>query len=255
MPLFRITDKLHYFAHVPKCGGTSVDSYLTARFGSLGLSEGPRPPKIAAADRWSRSSAAHIPVAALFRFMPRDWLQSSFAVVRHPVRRLISVYFYARDVTRAVPSGLGFDDWCQQVLPGIADDPYRFDGHLLPQVAFIPKDSTIFRLEDGLDPVIPYLDGLAGTTDGPRQIGAENVGSWRAREAAPTPSPETLALIASVYAQDFAAFGYGVVETANDAQALPDLPVLATTGQPPAPERPPLLNRLYRKLLDKADGK
>jgi hypothetical protein len=255
MPIFRINDKLHYFAHVPKCGGTSVDAYLTARFGSLGLSEGPRPAKIAAADRWSRSSAAHIPVTALFRFWPRDWLLSSFAVVRHPVRRLISVYFYARDVTRTVPQGMDFDGWCQEVLPGIADDPYRFDGHLLPQVAFIPKDSAIFRLEDGLDPVIPYLDGLVGTSDGPRQIGAENVGGWRASETAPTPLPETLALIASVYAQDFAAFGYPPVATATDASALPDLPVLAGTGLPPAPERRPLLDRLYRKLLDKADGK
>jgi hypothetical protein len=253
MPIFRINDKLHYFAHVPKCGGTSVDAYLTARFGSLGLSEGPRPAKIAAADRWSRSSAAHIPVAALFRFWPRDWLQSSFAVVRHPVRRLISVYFFARDVTRTVPQGMDFDGWCQEVLPGIADDPYRFDGHLLPQVAFIPKDSAIFRLEDGLDPVIPYLDGLAGNSDGPRAVPAANVGSWRAGEAAPTPSPETLALIAAVYAQDFAGFGYRVVKTAADAQALPDLPVLEGTGLPPVPEPRPLMNRLYRNLLAKVE--
>lgn len=255
MPIFRINDKLHYFAHVPKCGGTSVDAYLTARFGSLGLSEGPRPPKIAATDRWSRSSAAHIPVAALFRFMPRDWLQSSFAVVRHPVRRLISVYFFARDVTRAVPQGQDFDSWCQEVLPGITDDPYRFDGHLLPQVAFIPKESQIFRLEEGLDPVIPYLDALASNTAGPRTVPTQNVGLWRASEASPVPSAETLALTAKVYAQDFALFGYPVVEDAADASALPDLPVLADTGLPPVPERRPLMNRLYRKLLDKADGK
>lgn len=255
MPIFRINDKLHYFAHVPKCGGTSVDSYLTERFGSLGLSEGPRPPKIAAADRWSRSSAAHIPVAALFRFLPRDWLQSSFAVVRHPVRRLISVYFFARDVTRAVPPSLGFDAWCQEVLPGIADDPYRYDGHLLPQVAFIPKDSRIFRLEDGLDPVVPYLDDLSATTTGPRNVPTQNVGSWRASEAPPVPSARTLALIATAYAQDFTLFGYQIVENAADADALPDLPVLAATGQPPTPERRPLMNRLYRKLLAKAEPK
>jgi len=39
MPIFRINDQLHYFAHVPKCGGSAVETYLTRRFGPLGFNE------------------------------------------------------------------------------------------------------------------------------------------------------------------------------------------------------------------------
>ena len=33
MPFFRIDRELHYFAHVPKCAGASVEVYLRKRFG------------------------------------------------------------------------------------------------------------------------------------------------------------------------------------------------------------------------------
>jgi hypothetical protein len=64
-----------------------------------------------------------------------------------------------------------FDDW----LARAAAEPFLYDNHLCPQSAIVPPDATVFRLEDGLDAIVPHLDLLAGNRDGPRAIPAENV--------------------------------------------------------------------------------
>lgn len=254
MPIFRINSDLHYFAHVPKCGGTAVETYLTARFGPLGLFEQDRH-LIPMDRRWNRTSAEHLSVNDLHRLIPESWLQSSFAVVRHPVRRLISAFFFSRDMTKRTALGADFNTWALEQLAKVPTQPYLLEGHLRPQSDLVPQAARIFRLEDGLEPIVPYLDTLAGNTDGPRDIAPRNVGKWRNDEAEPVPSDAVLDLIAKVYAQDFARFGYDAPTTAAAAKALPDLPALAATGKPPAAPRRPLMNRIYRHLMSKAERK
>lgn len=252
MPIFRIGGELHYFAHVPKCGGTSVETYLAERFGPLGFLESHRM-QIPMDLRWNRTSGEHIPAAELYRLIPPDWLVSSFAVVRHPLRRLISAFFFARDITLKLPISADFNLWAVTALSLVPQDPYLLEGHLRPQSALVPKAARIFRLEDGLDPIVAYLDGLAGNSLGPRQIAPRNVGTWRGNDADPVPTDQVLALVAKVYAEDFARFGYDAPETAHAARALPDLPALAATGKPPPTVRRPALVRLYRKLRTTVD--
>lgn len=254
MPIFRINTQLHYFAHVPKCGGTAVEGYLTARFGPLGLFEQNRH-LIPLDQRWSRTATEHLSVNELKNVIPADWLASSFAVVRHPLRRLISAFFFSRDMTRHTALGADFNAWALEQLQKVPTQPYLLEGHLRPQSELVPQTARIFRLEDGLEPIIPYLDGLAGNTEGPREIAPRNVGKWRNDEAEPVPSDAVLALIAKVYAADFARFGYDAPTSTAAAAALPDLPALAATGKPPAAGRRPLMNRIYRHLMAKAERK
>jgi Sulfotransferase family len=251
MPIFRINDQLHYFAHVPKCGGSSVETYLTQRFGVLGFVE-PGRHLVPEHLRWNTSAAQHIPLAALYRLIPADWFASSFAVVRHPVRRLISAYFYTKDVFNTVPLDTGFDAWVKTAVTWIESEPYRRAAHVLPQTALVPEAARVFRLEDGLEQVVPYLDGLAGNSDGPREIPTQNIGKWRNEEAPPQVSTETLDLIARVYANDFARFGYDAPTTTAQAAALTDLPRLATTGAPPVPKQRTLIQRVQRSLMRRA---
>jgi Sulfotransferase family len=251
MPLFRINSDLHYFAHVPKCGGMAVDTYLMMRFGTIGFRDPNRfnlPPE----QRWSRTSPVHMPVTTLRDMIPPEWLKSSFAVVRHPVRRLVSAFCFARDFHRYLPLSTDFNTWFHNVAPRVLADPFLLGGHFAPMVSFVPEGARIFRLEDGLDPIIPHLDKLAGDCGGPRHIAASNVGQWRGSEAAPVPSAETLALINRLYAGDFERFGYAPVADPEALTALPDLPVLPTTGSAPIP--PPLSrkNRFLRTLTRKA---
>jgi Sulfotransferase family len=251
MPIFRINDQLHYFAHVPKCGGTSVESYLAERFGPLALRDLERfqlPP----GKRWSQTSPQHIPAQVLHQFIPKDWLASSFAIVRHPVRRAISSFLYARDKNRHIPLATDFDTWFAEAAVWIPQELYRLDGHFASQSSFVPESARIFRLEDGLEQVVAYLDQLAGTDDGPRSVPTLNVGRWRAEATPPPPGAKSLALIQQVYAEDFARFGYATVPDTQSLASLPDLPTLASTGRPPLPRRRSFRHRILRALERRA---
>ena len=69
MPIFRIGDTLHYYAHVPKCGGSSVEAYLRTRFGSLAFLN-TRYLDLPEQARWTRSSPQHMALADLHRLIP-----------------------------------------------------------------------------------------------------------------------------------------------------------------------------------------
>ena len=221
MPLFRVEDKLHYYAHVPKCAGSAIADYLTARCGTLAFQnnhflsdEEPT--------RWTKSSPQHVDWASFTKVIPADWIASSFAVVRHPTARVISAYHFQQEIEQAVPADMDIDTWFANWADKAA--PFAFDNHLLPQSQIVPPEATIFKLEDGLDAVIPYLDGIIGNTDGPRALGGKNTRSDRTRTDKTAPSQATLDLIAKIYAEDFSRFAY--------PQAIPnsDKPVKPSTG-------------------------
>ena len=254
MPIVRINGQLHYFAHVPKCGGSAVEEYLADRFGSLAF-RGLNEPRLPGGATWNRTAAQHIPVVALNGLFPSDWFASGFAVVRHPLRRLYSAFFYARDVQKSLPLTTEFNAWFRDAATWAAQDAFRLGGHILPQHQLVPQDATVFRFEDGLDALIPHLDALAGNCDGPRHIGSVNVGRWRGDEPAPLPTDETLALVARVYAGDFARFGYSAPTSAAEAADLPDLPTMAATQAPPTATRRTFAQRLLRSLQARVEPK
>jgi hypothetical protein len=252
MPIFRINTDLHYFAHVPKCGGTAVETYLNRRFGKMAFQE-PIRPNVTQAQRWTRTMPQHVTAAELDLIIPRDWISSSFATVRHPVRRMISVFCFWRDHVRpCIPADADFNEWCAEAIPRMASDPFRYDGHLQPQTAFLPEGARIFRLEDGLEAIPLHIDSLTGTSNGPPDVPTMLVAKWRAAGTPPVPTEATLSLIAEAYAGDFARFGYEIPQSVAAVRALPDLPVLSATGKPPEPVKPSLRNRLYRNLMKRA---
>lgn len=252
MPIFRINDTLHYFAHVPKCGGTSVEAYLTTRFGKMGF-QAPLRRGLPDSARWTRTLPQHVTAEELHRIIPPEWIASSFATVRHPVRRLISAFFFWRDLpSPRIAADADFNDWCAEAIPRMKAEPFRYDGHLQPQTAYLPEGGRFFRLEDGLEGIPTFIDSLTGTNDGPRKVPTKLIGKWRADEAPPVPTEATLALIADTYAEDFARFGYLVPDTVAAARALADLPSLLATGKPPEAKRRPFMVRLKRNLMKRA---
>ncbi|MGB7260513.1 MAG: sulfotransferase family 2 domain-containing protein [Albidovulum sp.] len=209
MPVVRIAGNLHYYAHVPKCGGSSVEAYLKSRFGSLAFLN-TRYLDLPDAARWTKSSPQHLPHADFHRLIPADWITSSFAVVRHPMKRLVSAFLYQVEVEGTVAALWSIDEWFDDWLKRAEAEPFLYDNHLRPQAEIVPEGAAVFRLEDGLDPLVAHFDTLAGDTKGARAIPAENV---RKKAMAPDaerlkPSDETKARIAAYYAADFSRFGY-----------------------------------------------
>ncbi|WP_171060842.1 sulfotransferase family 2 domain-containing protein [Poseidonocella sp. HB161398] len=224
MPIFKAADKLVYYAHVPKCGGSSVNWYLAQRFGKLAFSDSrhtDRPP----AQRWSRSSPQHVDCASLARLFPEGFFDAAFAIVRHPVARLVSAYHFQRDVEKTVPAATGFGEWLEDIAERRAADPFVFDNHVRPMDEIVPEGAAVFHAEHGLDAIIDWLDALTGSTAGPRalpRINEQGQNAGTARDRA-VPGPADLARIDALYARDLERFGYRTGTPAPLA-AAPELP-------------------------------
>lgn len=213
MPIVRIQGRLLYAAHVPRCAGRALAACLEARFGQLALSDPgfrTRDPK----ENWSKISPEHLPAAALERLFPPDFFAARFALVRHPVDRLTSMFRHHRDIEGTIRPGTGFSHWLGLLEERRSSVPYYLDGHPRPMTYFVPEKAQIFRLEDGPMPLMVFLNSWAGRREkGPRRLERLNTyaGAAAARGMTPTrvtPTETDIALIERLYAEDFRRFGY-----------------------------------------------
>jgi Sulfotransferase family len=213
MPIVRIAGQLIYFAHVPKCAGTAVELYLQARFGPLALRD-PRHTLQTPAQRWTRSSPQHVDRVSLSRLIPPGFIDASFAVVRHPVDRLLSTYHFQSEVHDIIPPDQSLSDWLA-ALPGLlAADPFYADNHCRPMGDLVPEGAVVFPLEAGLDPVVDWLDRIAGNSTTAHQIRVVNRRGTRPGYPASLtprliPRAADVTLIEQLYAADMVRFGYG----------------------------------------------
>lgn len=210
MPIIRVGARLVYFAHVPKCAGSAVEAYLRKRFGEIAFCD-TKYLKQPAEKRWTRSSPQHVDREALSHLFPETFFDASFAVVRHPVARIVSAWHFQAEVEKAVPrTGVGFTDWLEDMAELWEERPFAYDNHTVPMDRIVPDGARIFHLEHGLDAIVPWLDEIAGDASGARSIGTTNRRSDRSEgpEVKVVPNKEDLDLIARLYRRDFDRFGY-----------------------------------------------
>lgn len=252
MPILRTSGQLIFFAHVPKCAGSAVEAYLQARFGPLALLDNAYM-RHDASRRWSRSSPQHIDLESLGRLFPSGFFDYSFAVVRHPVARIVSAYHFQREVEGTLPEDLSLTDWLHQLQDGARETSYQYDNHTRPMADLVPEDARIFHLEHGLDPIIPWLDAITGTSTAPRAFTHKNKRGDHVRNAAKAaketlvPDAQALALIAKLYARDFTRFGYDIATPAPRATA----PTLSARFKAQRDAELQTRNRLSQKILRK----
>ncbi|MDB6455115.1 sulfotransferase family 2 domain-containing protein [Falsirhodobacter sp. 20TX0035] len=209
MPIFKVGGKLCYFAHVPKCAGTSVEDYLSERFGQLAFLN--RKYNANKAGQFRTSSPQHILASDLAGFFPMGFFDHSFAVVRHPVDRVVSAFHYHRDREHNIKSKVSFKEWVKRLEDFGAKSHQDFDNHFRPQAAFIPKKSRVFKLENGLDKVQAWLDEIAGA---PHSTSIPNhfAGAYKP----PRIDAATMERLEAIYANDFEKLGY----TRRSAKAI-----------------------------------
>ena len=152
---------------------------------------------------WTKTSPQHVTVAALERMVPLQFFDCQFAVVRHPVARLASVFQFQKRNQRQIGRLVSFERWLKSLPNVLAKDPYRFDGHALPQSAFVPPSADVFRLEDGLTPLSGYLDERFGASGSELDFGHSK--KARSKLKIKTAHED---LIREIYAEDFDRFGY-----------------------------------------------
>jgi hypothetical protein len=222
MPSLELNGRLIYFAHCPKAGGTSVERFMVERWGpAVGLlgwgwdrrwaRRGERPGEVP-------SSPQHYVWEDARRALPRR-PDAVFTVVRDPVARMVSEYRYQRSGRLAGPfgrpvRGLGFSTWLRLMFAMAERNPYTHDNHFRPQGAFLPPDGvTVFRLEDGLAPVLGWLAEMAGEpAPGAEPHDLKTGGGPRV-----SPSAEDKALICKRFRDDYLRFGYAMPEPLQTA--------------------------------------
>ena len=211
MPSLTLDETLIWFAHCPKAGGTSVEQVMVTRWGArVGhLHWG--------WDRWwarggwrvacPPNSPQHLTWADTRAVLPRT-PDAVFALVRDPAARMVSEHRWQRRRRRGTRAGralayLPFSLWLRLMLATARINPHAFDNHLRPQTDFVPEGASVFRLEDGLRPV---LDWLGRTTGAPLPAPPHALAGGTGRGA--RPGPADLARIAADHATDYARFGY-----------------------------------------------
>ena len=211
MPSLTLSDRLIWFAHCPKAGGTSVEHFMVARWGdAVGhLHWG--------WDLWWRDGGWRVadPPNSPQHLIWEDALvrlerppDAVFAVVRDPVARLTSEHRWQRRGRRGTWIGkfvatLPFSFWLRLMLAVVRSNPHAFDNHLRPQDDFIPATARVFHLEDGLDQVATWLTKTAG-----EGVPEESFPHALSTGASQPVVASDARRIAAAFAADYARFGY-----------------------------------------------
>ncbi len=252
MPIFRHDGALHYYAHVPKAGGRSVEDYLRRRFGEISMIDDGHHDRTRRS-AWLRTTPQHVTVEDLEAIIPTGWFASIFAVVRHPVARIVSAFNFQSTVWRQIPVGMSFAEWFEEYRALSRIYPYYYDNHLRLQSEFVPEGARIFRLEEGLEGLPEWLDEVTGSRAPGLAISHVNA-SRPARSEYYRAEPlarRDMDAIAEHYAADFERFGYG-----RDAGR--EFTLYLPTGRNPGPDearrkrgRSLLARRAWRQLVQR----
>jgi hypothetical protein len=199
MPFVNHNGQNILFIHIPKTGGTTVETWLstlgTLRFRTVGVPGA------------TRCSPQHFRLCDFRHLFGKDFFDYSFMIVRNPYDRIASEYRM-----RATEQGAGFwkawptfSSWLEIQLERSKKEPWALDNHLRPQWEFTGNGLEIFRLEDGMQGILSKVaerlgvpapselpwemrsDGFAGTVEW------DHLDRLRVQEA---------------YARDFKEFGY-----------------------------------------------
>ncbi|MEZ5676399.1 Sulfotransferase family protein [Thalassovita litoralis] len=162
MPIIRWNTKLIYFAHIPKCGGASVEAYLqTVTRGGLGFLDNSYLLRDSDA-RWGKTSPQHVDGATVGHIFGTGFFDAQFAVCRDPVSRFQSAFRFQRQVERTLPPDLDVDTFIDGLSAGDIQKNGFLDNHFLPQSAFLipEKPCHIFKIENGLGRAKQFIDDL-----------------------------------------------------------------------------------------------
>lgn len=211
MPSLTLPDRLIWFAHCPKAGGTTLEHLMVETWGDrVGhLHWG--------WDIWWRrggwrqanppNSPQHLTWSDAIPTLPRN-PDDVFALVRNPEARMASEHRYQRKFRRGTWLGralarLPFPVWLRIMLEVRSRNPFAFDNHLRAQTDFVPEHAVVFHLEDGMTAPLAWLRSISG-----QNLSAPAHLLKTSKNRTSTMGASESALIASVFAEDYARFGY-----------------------------------------------
>ncbi|QXT39453.1 sulfotransferase family 2 domain-containing protein [Gymnodinialimonas ceratoperidinii] len=198
MPIFRIGQKNILFLHIPKAGGTSIETWL-----STYSSESFRLPR---KNSLLPCVPQHFHGEILSLLFAPDFFDYSFCVTRNPYDRLLSEYNYRmshrKRLERIFPTP-DFQTWVRRTFKRYRKDPFIYSNHIRPQSEFMIAGTEHFHLENGLGTLQQRLADLTGVAL-PDAIPTAN----RSTKRETSVDPAVVGEISDFYAEDFETFGY-----------------------------------------------
>lgn len=204
MPAFRIRNKNVLFIHVPKTGGTTVESFLETH-GKMSLhNQGVKLLKPLSNSFLIRSlPLQHFHADLLTEMFATDFFDYTFMIVRDPLERLKSEYRYSRALGR-LDTKLNFEHWVRLMLGLAAFAPNLRSNHFRPQSQFKCFNAEVFKLEDGMDHILASVCARLGIP-APGKVPHERKMTGDAFDV----TQATKANVRTVYDTDYRMFAYG----------------------------------------------
>jgi hypothetical protein len=150
----------------------------------------------------------HFAASDLAEFLPPD-IDFAFAVVRHPVWRMVSEYRYQRASSKL--SLLSFSTWLRVVVQCAKLEPRMYENHIRPQSDLVPDFAKTFRIEDGIDAIIRHIDEVV--QESVPQIDLPHLN--QSHKSNVSLSKEDVLTIQDFYAADYRRFGYEFLDTSQ----------------------------------------
>lgn len=173
MPFFEINKRKFFFAHVPKCGGTTVEKGLL----EFGVDLHFYDPKFLEVNKkwWSPQ---HILNTDLQSLISINFFDFCFTIVRDPVCRFLSAFNHQRGANtlfgRTIPWHQSIEKFLTRLEKRSDYFGYRFDNHFCPADFLVPRECKVFYLEDGYAPLKKWICEKAKLPIGGVHFGHEN---------------------------------------------------------------------------------
>lgn len=209
MPIFRLKNKVFYFSHIPKCGGSSIEDYLKS-VTDVRSSFLDRKYYTHSNKPLTNGSPQHIIGTDIAKLFESNFFDEYFTVVRNPFERFISAFIFQKYIAKTIPMQIHIDQFINQLEEFKALHIGNFDNHFLPQTTFLYPRAPyrVFKFENGLDIVKKYIDlNLENNTADipmPHNLKQPN----KIKQKAGVLSEYSKKIISDVYKIDFKIFKY-----------------------------------------------
>lgn len=199
MPAFTKGDKKVFFIHIPKSAGTSVQSAFEEEGYSTSFFN-------AHSSDLSRCCPQHYHGELLEYLGLLNDSDFNFAIVRNPLDRLLSEYYFRKMQEKNVSQ----DVFVNAVFLAYKINPFIFDNHIRPQCEFVNDSTEVFYFEDGVEKVFDSLkaNGYLNKVETVPHF-------FKSKGKKIAISKTTLKKIKHFYNEDFAKFNYKISVDSN----------------------------------------
>ncbi|MCG3168963.1 MAG: hypothetical protein CALGDGBN_00473 [Pseudomonadales bacterium] len=157
MPVFYDGVRTLFFFHVPKCGGTTVESALRNSGYKMSYFDGGGGRD--SVNRVLRCSPQHWQGSLVRAAFKTQCFNLLFMIVRDPLARIKSE-FLMRNRGRSheeLTDPLFFSLWLDDAFSRYKKNPFAYDNHLRPQVDFYIHENVIYKFEMGFHSIFEDL--------------------------------------------------------------------------------------------------